>query len=465
MQLTTLYVLASVVLGLPSSAGSDDVRPVERPGDGSVVCGLGKEFHAGRRAALREKLEKGLVVLRGLGETRGYTRFHQDKVFWYLTGVESPGAAFAMDVETGEEVLFLPARNAWKERWEGECWDAEDEWVGELTAIADVRPAEALEAYLAEHVEDGEPVWVSLHPHVTLMGCADRARPFDHAVRTDPFDGRESRERAFAEVLAERFGAEVEDLSGPLNDLRRVKTPEEVAAMRRAARAGALAMSEAIRSTRPGIGEWDVEALMTWIQVHEGATGPAYHGIVGGGPNSLVLHYSASNRVLGEDEVLLIDYGPELDHYTTDITRTWPVDGTFDERQAELYDAVLAAQKAGIAAVKPGVSLRTIEAACDAVFRERGLYELRRHSACHYIGLEVHDVGSRRDALVPGVAFTVEPGLYEEATGIGIRIEDVVVVTQDGCEVLTADVPKERAEVEALVAQEGVLDWMAGRGR
>jgi Xaa-Pro aminopeptidase len=143
-----------------------------------------------------------------------------------------------------------------------------------------------------------------------------------------------------------------------------------------------------------------------------------------------------------------------------DITRTWPVSGKFGARQAEIYDAVLAAQQAGIAAAKPGAKLSDVERACADVLKERGFASLIRHASCHYIGLEVHDVGRSNKVLEPGVAFTIEPGLYEEASGIGVRIEDVVVITADGCENLTAGAPRERAEIEALVAEEGVLDWL-----
>jgi Xaa-Pro aminopeptidase len=245
-----------------------------------------------------------------------------------------------------------------------------------------------------------------------------------------------------------------------LVDMRRVKTTEEIAAMRRAAHIGSLAHIEAMRSSRPGLGEWELDALMTFVQVREGAYGKAYEAIVGSAGNACVLHYTDNARRMGPGEVVLIDYGPEVDHYTTDITRSWAVDGKFSKRAAELYDTVLAAQKAGIAAAKPGVTLRDVDQACTAVLKEHGLVELRKHGACHFIGMEVHDPGDYRKPVEPGVAFTIEPGLYDTEAGIGIRIEDVVVITADGCEVISALAPKERADLEKLVGEEGVLDRM-----
>ena len=462
-QLTALF-LGAVLFGSPAPAPVAPPPLLSQEVSELPTCGLGREFHAGRRARLREELGEGVFVIRGLGETRGYHAFQQDKTFWYLTGVESPGAALVMDIEAGRDVLFLRDANPWKEAWEGEIWDVADEWVGEATGIGEVRSNKELGELLEELAGEDRQLWISMHPHIELGDCFDRAIPSDRARANDPFDGRASREHAFRERLELSFLREPMDATKVLSELRRAKTPEEVEAMRRAASAGVAGMNEAIRSTRPGLGEWELDALMGWMHRREGAVGAAYHPIVGSGSNSLVLHYSANDRVMLDGEVILIDYGPEFDHYTTDITRTWPVGGRFSERQAELYDAVLAAQEAGIAKARPGARMADVNAACTQVLRERGFGDLLAHSATHYIGMEVHDVGSARKPLEVGVAFTIEPGLYEKETGIGIRIEDVVVITADGCEVITAGIPRTRERIEALWAEKGVLDWMeAGR--
>lgn len=424
------------------------------------VCGLGKSFHAGRRAALVAAIgeKSGVLLVRGLPDTRAYTRFEQDKTFWYLTGVESANAALLIDLASAKPILFLPKGSKGKEVWEGEVWDASDAWVPALTGIEDVRETGELEKALAQLAPKGSTVWVSSEPFIELAGCADRARPADRAQARDVFDGRASREEALAKNLAEKFGLVVKDCAPALAELRRVKTPEEIAALRRAGVSGALAMIEAMRSSKPGVGEWQLDALMSFVQRNEGARGPAYHAIVGSGPNALALHYSASSRVLREREMLLIDYAPEYDHYDCDITRSWPSDGEWTPRMIEIYDAVLAAQEAGIAAVKPGVTMGEVDAACRKVLAERGLEKLLPHGCCHYIGLEVHDVGDGGKPFVPGVAFTVEPGVYDPANGIGVRIEDVVVVTEKGCEVVSALVPKGREAITQLVRSSGILD-------
>lgn len=435
-----------------------------RVGDGKPVCGLGKAFHAGRRAELMRRVGDDLLVFRGLSGVRENLAFRQDKNFWYLTGVESEGAALVLDGKSQQAILFLPEQDLAKEGWNGEVWDASDAWVRTLTGIEDVRASDQLVSVLQKLLDGRKKLGTNLGPSIGLSGSYDAAGPFEQDQAHDPLDGRGSREQALAKKLEEKLGVTVFDVNPTLVEMRLVKTPEEVAAMRRAARAGALAHIEAMRSTRPGIGEWELDAVMSFVQTREGAFGKAYEAIVGSGGNACVLHYTANDRRMQAGEIVLIDYGPEVDHYTTDITRSWPTDGKFSARAAELYDAVLAAQKAGIAACKPGATIRDVSKACSEVIKQRGLSALVRHGPCHYIGLEVHDPGDTRKPFVPGVAFTVEPGLYDREAGIGIRIEDVVVITAEGCEVLSALAPKERAEVEATVQAEGILDRLPASG-
>jgi Xaa-Pro aminopeptidase len=425
--------------------------------------GLGSEFHAGRRAALREQLEGGLVLLRGLPTTRDYVPFRQDKLFWYFTGIESPGAALLMDVERGTEVLYLPPANPGLEAWEGELWDVGDAWVPAASGIADVRPSTALLGDLERLCAEPKTViHISRDPFVTLAGATDRARPYDREIERDPLDGRESRESALEEQLERRFAAQVRNCAPVVAELRRIKTEPELAALQRAADASVAATLEAIRSTRPGLREWELDALMSFVHRRQGGTGPAYYGIVGAGPNSCVLHYSAVDRTMAADDVVLVDYACEYDHQTCDITRTWPVGERFTPRAAELYDIVLEAQQAGIAAAVTGASFGDIDAACNQVFERHGVLGLRLHGPSHYIGMEVHDAGSYTKRLEPGVVITVEPGLYDTAAGIGIRIEDVIAVTAQGNRNLTAAAPRTRAEIEALRAETGLLDWLDG---
>lgn len=446
--------------GTPLGGGN-----LARAADGEAICGLGKAFHAGRRAALAKSLGEGVLVLRGMPDPRGNETFRQDKNFWYLTGVESPNVAFVMNVATGKEVLLVARPSAFAEQWRGEIWDTDDEWVTEVTGIEDLRTTRNLLEAIKELRTDNGPIWTIGAPWVTLSGSYDSAGPYVSKRKKDKLDGRASREDVLAAKLGEHFKVEVQDATRKLYDLRLVKTPEEVEAMARAGRAGGLALAEAMRSTRPDLGEWELGALMTWVQQRHGADGPAYAAIVGSGVNALTLHYNTSNRRMRAGEVVLSDFGPEVDHYVTDITRTWPVSGSFSKRQAELYQAVLDAQAAGIAAAMPGATLSEVDQACAAVLKKRGFEKLMAHSAVHWIGMEVHDPGNRNRVFEEGMAFTVEPGLYETATGIGIRIEDVVVITKDGHRVLSDACPKQLEEVQGLVQERGVLDILDGESK
>lgn len=457
---------ASFLLALfPTSSFSAQGQSMERPGDGRLVCGIGKSFHGGRRAELMKRVGDEVMLFRGLPDARENVAFRQDKTFWYLTGIESPDAALILDGKTDRQILFLPEgtdRLHRRESWEGEIWDAGDDWVSDLTGFEEIRPDEELLEVLKELLDGREKVGVSLHPPIVMSGSYDTAGAHERHRADDPLDGRVSRTEALAAALTRELGVSTFDVAPTLVSMRSVKTSEEIAAMRRAARSGALAMSEAMRSTRPNIGEWEIDGLMSWMQIRHGAEGMAYGAIVAAGANACVLHYKTNDRRMQAGEVLLIDYGPEVDHYTTDITRSWPVSGEFTEYQAEIYSAVLDAQKAGIAAAKPGVTLAEVSAACSEVLKERGFGAFIKHGACHFIGMEVHDPGDYRAPVEVGAAFTIEPGAYDVEAGVGVRIEDVVVITEDGCEVLTGLVPKELDEVEDLVRAEGILDRIDG---
>ncbi len=462
----TTVVLAFAITTFFTAETADAQRGLtaERPGDGRLVCGLGKSFHAGRRAELMERVGEELMVFRGLPHPRENLAFRQDKTFWYLTGIESPDVALVLDGKTGAEILFLPERTrelAYSEGWEGEKWDASDEWVAELTGFEDIRMTSELVEVVGELLGRRKKLGVSLHPPIVLAGSGDTAGEHVAHQKRDPLDGRSTRAEALAAHLAATLDVKTFDVAPVLAEMRRVKTAEEIAALERAAHAGAVAMTEAIRSTRPGLGEWELDALMTWIQAREGAVGKAYAAIVGSGASACILHYVANNKAMKDGEVVLIDYGPEVDHYTTDITRAWPVNGRFSERQLEIYDAVLSAQAAGIAAAKPGVTMGEISAICSKVMTERGFSAADgyiKHGACHYVGMAVHDSGAYDAKAEPGVVFTIEPGIYDEENGIGVRIEDVIVITEDGCRVITDLVPKDPDAIEALIAEQGVLD-------
>jgi Xaa-Pro aminopeptidase len=266
-----------------------------------------------------------------------------------------------------------------------------------------------------------------------------------------------------------------------LHELRLVKTPDEIARLRRAAEITAEAHLAAMRDGSPGRREHQVQAEIEYAFRRRGGMGPGYGTIVATGANSTILHYRAGDAVMKDGDVCLVDAAAEYDWYTADVTRTFPVSGTFTKAQRALYDVCLAAQKEAIAAVRPGanldalhdltvrrlteglVALGLLGGPADARIEDKSFRKYYMHRTSHWLGMDVHDVGDyyvdgkSRD-LAPGMVLTVEPGLYvaeddetapAEMRGVGIRIEDDILVTPEGRENLTASVPKEIAEVEA----------------
>jgi Xaa-Pro aminopeptidase len=397
-------------------------------------------------------------------------RYRPDSDFWYLTGFAEPGACLVLLPErasaAARTVLFLRERDP-----------RQEVWTGRRLGV-DAAPA-------ALGVDAAYPIgelWTRLGE--LLAGCprvvyktgvdADRDRKLIDVL---------ARERAKVRSLTPA-PTELVDPAPTLHELRLKKSPAELARMRRAAAISAEAHRAAMRAAKPGMGEHEIDALLQYTFLRRGATGSAYANIVAGGANACVLHYVQNDMPLRAGELLLIDAGAEVEYYASDVTRTFPIDGRFTADQRALYELVLFAQQQSIRATRPGatlvelheiavrvlcaglVSLGLLPGPAERVFDE-GLYQrFYMHRTGHWLGLDVHDCGTyvtdgSPRPIEPGMVLTVEPGLYvapddesveERWRGIGIRIEDDVLVTPDGCEILTAAVPKEVAEVEAACA-------------
>jgi Xaa-Pro aminopeptidase len=397
--------------------------------------------------------------------------FRQDSDFWYLTGFDEPGAVALLLPHRPEHpfVLFVAPRDPAAEVWNGFRWGCEGavEHFGADLAHPIGELAERLPTYLEG--AEGIAFRVGRHPEVEPLVLRAWARQLDRAPRT---------------------GQAALGLVAPcplLHELRLRKGPEEIERLREAARISAEAHELARDMTRPGLSERQVQAVIEQHFLERGARGPAYGSIVAGGDHACVLHYTANDGLLRDGDLLLIDAGCSLvDYYNGDITRTYPINGRFSGEQRALYDLVLSAQEAAVAAVAPG---RTAEEVHDTAVRvlveglidlgllagepdgviERGDYRhLYMHRTGHWLGLDVHDVGAYRlgehpVALETGMVLTVEPGLYVSDRlpvpegqpaidprwkGIGIRIEDDVAVTDHGHEVLTAAALKSAAAME-----------------
>ncbi len=416
-----------------------------------------KSFFAARREALMKKIQGSIAVLEGAADTYAYETFRQSNDFYYLTGVETPGAYLIIDAVRHRSTLFLPARNRTREIWEGPRLYPGEE-ARTLTGCEEVLPDSRLQGELENTRKSARIIYTPTKPEETAAVSRDRAVQSSTAQEQSLWDGRVSRAKAFGQNLKKRLGDSIDlkDLSPILDDMRRVKDTLEIERMREAGRIGALGMTEAIRAAKPGLYEYQIAAVADFVFRWHGAAGPAYFPVVGSGPNSCVLHYHDNTRKLEAGDLVVMDFGPDYRFYESDITRTFPVSGKFSDEQARIYRVVLEAQKAAIETIRPGATFREIGAAARQVVEHAGYIKYWQHGVSHYIGMSTHDVGDMRP-LELGVVITVEPGIYLAEKKTGVRIEDTILVTKDGCEILSKGVPKEIFEIERLRAEQSAI--------
>jgi Xaa-Pro aminopeptidase len=254
--------------------------------------------------------------------------------------------------------------------------------------------------------------------------------------------------------LKERFPAfQLKDMTPMIDSLRYIKSAEEIAIMRKNGKISAEGVKAAMLATKPGIFEYGIEGAAMGHIIANGSKNASFPPIVASGRNSCTLHYHRNERQTQEGDVVLMDFGAELDYLGMDITRTWPVSGKFTPEQREVYQTVLEVEKACIEAYRPGATVEDVQKHVAAVMKKKGLDARgQRGGFGHYVGMSVHDVGPRITKLKEGMVFAIEPALYYPEKNFGVRIEDTVLITKNGCEVLTKDVPKEIDEIEKLMA-------------
>jgi Xaa-Pro aminopeptidase len=425
---------------------------------------------AERRQALQQRMAQGVAVIptapvRMRNRDSDYL-YRFDSYFYYLTGFPEPDAVLVLLAgETPKSILFCRERNPERELWDGIRHGPE----GARAAFG------FDEAYPLAMLDERLPQLLANQPSLHYAPGADPewdARVMNWLNRV--------RAQARTGVSAP---AGICDVRVPLDEMRLVKDDTEIGLMRRAAAISSTAHERAMRATRPGRNEYEIEAELLYEFRRRGAQYPAYSPIVAGGANACILHYRENNARLADGELLLIDAGCELDGYASDITRTFPVNGKFSGPQRDIYELVLAAQSAAISAVKSGaaweephdaavltlargfVDLGLCRGSVEKVLESEDYKRFYMHRTGHWLGLDVHDAGEYKSGgewrrLEPGMTLTVEPGCYirpaddvpQPFWNIGVRIEDDVAVTPSGCEILTA-APKTVREIEGLVGR------------
>ena len=443
------------------------------------------EEFAARREAVIEAIGPGAAaVLQGAPSPLGYVRFRQTNSFYYLTGIETPHAYLLLDGTSRRSVLYLPHRNDRREASEGRLLSAEDaELAKERTGVDAVYGSWRLSDDLARLAWGRRPpvIHTPLSPAELAAMSRDLATRGNADIANDPWDGRASREANFASRLRDRFPKlRIEDLSPVLDRRRLVKSEREIALITKATRLSGLALMEAMRSTRPGIFERELDAVGKFLFFRDGAQSDGYYSLVAAGTNAWYPHYHRGASRLEDGDLILMDYAPDVGYYTSDVTRMWPVNGRFSEWQRDLYGFYLACYRAVLDAIRPGEVAAVMGAAATrmeeivrdwpftkphyrpaaeafvAAYARRA--RARPGSMGHGVGMAVHDVGDADGTLTPGMVFTIEPQFRVPEDRIYIRLEDVILITDDGAENLSEFVPMDMDAIEELMAEPGLLD-------
>lgn len=444
-----LILSALVVSGACALAGDGKARAADdeglgsaetrRPGDLAALRRLAYEpgrLRRRREAVARQCPSSVIMVTAAPAPRQDYDPYRPSPDFLYLTGVEKGPAALVMltDAEgaLSRDILLLPKRNRFRERWEGPRPSVDSEKAAER-GYSEILPVEELSELVAGLLKT-------------------------EGLKSFRVSGR-SRQELEQMKLAAPSGAKLVSARPAIAEGRLTKDAAELALLQRSIDITCSAQIEAMRSIAPGQFEYEVQAVIEHTFLRFGAPHPAFESICGSGPKSCVLHYTANRRQTKPGDLIVMDIGANVLGYCADVTRTVPVSGRFTPRQREIYEIVLEAQAAGIAAVKPGATIGQVHRAAYNVIAKKGYARYFFHGTSHWLGLETHDVpAARRGAgFKPGMVLTVEPGIYIAAEELGVRIEDDVVVTEDGCEVMSKRAPRSVEEIEALMARRGGL--------
>ncbi len=470
--LLTLYLFFLVLIFTLPLAAQDNPR---------YQSDFSNEELAKRRNIVFNAIGNNAVALmQGSAGIPGFTVFRQANNFYYLTGIETPHAYLLMNGRNRSSTLYLPHRDEGTERNQGKVLSAEDgDLIRQLTGIERVRGIEFLSNDLVGTglIKPPAPeLYTEFSPAETGNDSRDEILFGQARIAADPWDGKPTREASLILKIRERFPQfEIRDLTPILDTMRLIKSAEEIAVIRKATQIAGLGIMEAMRSTQPGIYEYQLDAAAKYIFYLQGARGDAYPSIIGGGTNAYMGHYFHKTDQLKDGDLVLMDYAPDYKYYSSDVTRIWPVNGKFSPEQRELYNFIVAYRDALFRYIKPGVTSGEVLDKASADMKEwlvgkkfvkpehlqavqDGL-KFRGHFQ-HPVGMAVHDVGIVHGVkLRPGMVFTIDPMIWIHPERLYIRIEDVALVTEDGVENLSGFVPSRLEDVEATIREKGLTEF------
>ena len=434
-----------------------------------------------RRSQIFEAIgNNSIALIQGAASIAGFKVFRQTNTFYYLCGLEAEHAYLLLNGKTKTSTIYLPNRDKERERSQGKILSAEDvDLVKKLTGVERVRGYGSLANDLVGTglINRGAPyLYTPLSPAETGNDSRDEILHGQARAASDPWDSQSTREARFKKLITERFPQfEIRDLSPILDAMRLIKSPKEIEIIRNATEIAGLAIIEAMRSTSPGVYEYQLDAAAKYIFYQHGAQGDGYPSIIGGGTNAYMGHYFHKTDVLKDGDLVLMDYAPDYHYYTSDVTRIWPVNGKFNKKQAALYKFIVAYRDALFRYIKPGITSNEVLNNAAVEMKEyligksfvkpahlkavqNGL-TFRGHFQ-HPVGMAVHDVGRVHGVtLQEGMVFTIDPMIWIPEERHYIRIEDVAVVTKTGVENLSDFVPSKIEDVERTIKEIGLTEF------
>jgi Xaa-Pro aminopeptidase len=475
-RVSLLTILAVLPLGVATLA-----QPVFR---GDEI--FPPEEYAARRAKLLDRIGDGVAIVLGTPGPPGEMPFRQNSQFFYLTGVTEPRASVIIDGRTRQTSVFLPPKN---ERRDASMFGpalAPGADTAKRLGIDAALPVTEFGAAITALAAAPRTIYTPFAAEV--LGSLSQGDPtrFWAANRQDPWDGRDSREAAFlAKLKTAAPQADVKNLDPILNALRAVKSPREIAIIREATRIAGLGIMEAMRDARPGMREYELQADAEFVFKKLGALGASYFALIATGENTYYTHYNRNTAVLEDGDLVQFDYAPDYKYYQSDVTRVFPANGKFTARQREMYEIYLRLYQALMTSIE--VHKRPIDVIGNAVTKMDAImasyrftddrikaaatkfvegFRSRRQAngLGHNVGLEVHDPGGlQAETFEPGRIFTIEPQFRIEEEHLGIRLEDMILITETGYENLSQFVPIEVKDIEKLMAERGLSDASIAR--
>ena len=421
--------------------------------------------------------DKGVAVVQGFPLSNGFIMPRQTNAFYYLSGIETPHAYILLDGRTRKVTMYMPPKNERLERSEGRILNAEDrKLIKKLVGVDDVLSTDEMKNNFPPNLKRDEIIYTMFTPAEGQGQSRYELEVANASIASDPWDGRISREGRLVQLLRTRNRYNiVKDLTPIIDNLRSVKSSREIALIRRASQLAGLGMIEAIKSTEPGVWEYQLDGVARYIYLINGARLEAYRSITASGTANISNgHYYRNDSELKSGDMVLMDYAPDFRYYVSDIGRMWPVNGKYEPWQRELLQIILEYRNVVLDIIRPGITTKQVLKEAEkkmkpimkkykfskSIYKKAAEKMIRTGGGVlsHPVGLAVHDDGPYRyGPLKVGHVFSVDPQMWVPEENLYLRYEDTIVVTKDGNENFTDFLPAELDELELLVGQKGIL--------